>query len=228
LCFQANEHAKAQSLQLIVDFAINCQIAQIAWQVGAQTPYLVIELKKPTLKYLDYYIDLPINSFVQASQEAQNYMIEIILANLNFKAKILELYCGCGSFTIAIAKHGKIDAYEGAAQAVIALTQAAARHNLAIVAMRRDLYQNPLLAKELNVYQQVVINPPRNGATPQIKQIALAEKIKTVILISCSLENFKRDAIVLIKSNFVLQKVYPVDQFIYTSHVEIIGVFHRR
>ncbi len=227
LCFKAKVHPRAMELQLIVDFALINQLAQVAWQVNAQSPYLVLQLKQPILKYLDCYINLPINSFMQASHAAQSYMIAVVLEHLDFSTKILELYCGCGGFTIAIAQHAKVDAYEGIAEAVMAIKQTASRHKLATNALKRDLYQNPLTKADLNHYTQVLINPPRNGATPQIKQIALADKVNTVILISCSLENFKRDALLLIKSNFVLQKVYPVDQFIYTDHVEIVGVFRR-
>ena len=78
-----------------------------------------------------------------------------------------------------------------------------------------------------NNYTQIVINPPRNGATPQIKQISKALSVKKVILVSCSLNNFIRDAKILLEAKFEITDIYPIDQFLYSPHVELIAIFKK-
>ena len=207
---------------LLAEFAMQNNIARIIWQER-----VIVQHQPVQLKFNDFYVDLPINSFLQVSKESADLMVNIILKNLNNAKQILELYCGCGSFTIPIATKGSVFALEGNDLSVAALEKAAKRHQLPIRALKQDLYQNPLSSTIINDYSQVIINPPRNGAAPQIKQIAGAKLVKKVILVSCSLENFIRDARILLNANFILEAIYPIDQFLYSDHLEIIGIFVR-
>ena len=45
--------------------------------------------------------------------------------------------------------------------------------------------------------------------------------------VSCNLTSFVRDAKILIDAGFVLERVLPVDQFLWSPHIELIGVFSR-
>lgn len=212
---------------LIAEFAKLNKISRVAWQVKSSLPSSIIELGPIQLRFNDRYIDLPINSFLQVSKESSKIMTDIILDNLNKSKKILELYCGSGSFTIPISSKGSVTAIEGCSSALGALDKAAKRHLLPIKVIKQDLYQNPLRANDLNDYSQIVINPPRNGSTPQFKEIAKTKKVQKVILISCSLDSFTRDSAILINNGFSLNQIHPIDQFIYSNHIEAIGIFEK-
>lgn len=213
---------------LLTHFAKNNNIGRIAWQINKQEPYIIIQFKPIALKFEDIYVNLPINSFLQVSQVSSEYMSQIIVNNIESDKHILELYCGAGSFTIPIAKKAKVTAIEGNELAINSLNQAAKTYNLPITAINKDLYQTPVSYDFINKFTQVVINPPRNGATPQIKQISLAKKTDKVILVSCSLENFTRDAKILLQAGFELTDIYPIDQFLYSEHIELIGIFSKK
>jgi 23S rRNA (uracil1939-C5)-methyltransferase len=227
LLFHSNQKSSLTCDLSLAEFAKVENIARIAWQNSSHTPYSIIQYSPMQLIINQVRIDLPINSFLQVSKDSTKLMGDIILNHLETGKTILELYCGCGSFSIPISSKGSVFAIEGSEEAIIALNKAALNYNLPIKAIKQDLYQNPLLSKEINKYSQVVINPPRNGATPQIRQISQAYSVKTVILISCSLINFIRDAKILLDTGFSLVEVYSIDQFLYTTHLEIIGIFKR-
>jgi 23S rRNA (uracil1939-C5)-methyltransferase len=227
ILFHSSKNSDLNSDILMGEFAHQYNIALIAWVINDSAPYEIISRNKVQLILNEVRIDLPINSFLQVSKESSQMMSEIILEHIDNQGKILELYCGCGSFTIGLASKASVLAVEGNEAATSSLARAAAEYRLPIKTMTRDLYQQPITCDVLNNYTQIVINPPRNGATPQIKQIALALKVKKLILISCSVESFVRDAKILIKDNFILQDIYPIDQFLYSGHLEIIGVFKR-
>ena len=48
-----------------------------------------------------------------------------------------------------------------------------------------------------------------------------------VVGVSCNPQTFARDARTLIDAGFVLERVTPVDQFLWSAHVELVGVFKR-
>src|SRR5205085_12398921 len=95
-----------------------------------------------------------------------------------------------------------------------------------ITADVRDLARRPVLAMELKRIDTVVFDPPRAGAIEQAQQIA-ASKVSTVIGVSCNPATFARDAAVLIAGGFKLTGVKPVDQFLWSPHIELVGVFER-
>ena len=227
LLLYAQERTDLATDLLITEFAKSNKVNRVAWQVKAKAPTSIIEFGPIQLQIGNILVDLPINSFLQVSKESSNLMATIILKHLTKAKKILELYCGCGSFTIPISSMGTITAIEGSSEAIEALNKATKSFLLPIKTIKQDLYQNPYTASNINEYSQVVINPPRNGATPQIREISRANGVKKVILISCSLENFIRDARILLRSGFHLSDAYPIDQFRYSNHLEIIGIFER-
>ena len=90
----------------------------------------------------------------------------------------------------------------------------------------RDLFRRPLLAAELARFDAVVFDPPRAGAEAQARQIAASE-VNTAIAVSCDTGTFARDANILVAAGFRLEEVTPVDQFRYSAHLELVGVFRR-
>ena len=95
-----------------------------------------------------------------------------------------------------------------------------------IAAEARDLFRRPVLAEELKGIQAVVFDPPRAGASAQAAQIA-ASRAGRAIGVSCNPATFARDARMLVDGGFTLERVLPVDQFLWSPHVELVGVFSR-
>ncbi|MAB14802.1 MAG: RNA methyltransferase, partial [Parvibaculum sp.] len=91
---------------------------------------------------------------------------------------------------------------------------------------RRDLFRRPLLASELDKYDAVVLDPPRAGAQAQAAELAKS-RVPRIAFVSCSPASFARDARMLLDGGYRLVSVTPVDQFLWSAHVELIGVFSR-
>jgi 23S rRNA (uracil1939-C5)-methyltransferase len=73
----------------------------------------------------------------------------------------------------------------------------------------------------------IIFDPPRKGIE-EMTLIKTAETgIKELIYISCNPSTFARDAEILTKNGYILEKVQPVDMFPQTSHIEVVGRFIR-
>jgi 23S rRNA (uracil1939-C5)-methyltransferase len=130
---------------------------------------------------------------------------------------------------IRIAETQKIHAIDLDKPAVAAMLQAM-RFTTGLkplTAESRDLFDNPLVPAELNEFDAVVFDPPRAGAENQARNLAKS-KVKRVVAVACDVTSFARDAAILVRGGYKLEKVTPVDQFKYTAHVEIVGVFKRQ
>jgi 23S rRNA (uracil1939-C5)-methyltransferase len=138
---------------------------------------------------------------------------------------VLDLYAGLGTFTFALTQAGPVHAAEGDAAAVAALGQAAARIP-GITVERRDLDREPLAAAELDRYTATVFDPPRAGALRQAEALA-ASTLDTIVAVSCNPATFARDAARLITGGFRLERLVPIDQFVWTPHLELVATFRR-
>jgi 23S rRNA (uracil1939-C5)-methyltransferase len=94
----------------------------------------------------------------------------------------------------------------------------------AVSAEKRDLAAEPLTPRELNNYDVIILDPPRLGALDQVKMIARSD-VKRVVYVSCGVHSFARDAAVLVKAGFEFRVLSVIDQFLWSSHVELVGVF---
>ena len=90
----------------------------------------------------------------------------------------------------------------------------------------RDLVRRPLLAHDLRHTDVAVFDPPRAGAAEQAAELA-GSKVSRVIGVSCNPATFARDARTLIDAGFRLERILPVDQFLWSPHIELVGVFNR-
>jgi 23S rRNA (uracil1939-C5)-methyltransferase len=155
-------------------------------------------------------------------------MVSLVTAAIAGATKVADLFCGAGTFTFPLAETASVVALDGAADAVAALKRAIATAPglKAIVPETRDLFRRPLLAEEMRGLDAVVFDPPRAGAEAQAAEIARS-KVGRVVGVSCNPQTFARDARILTGAGFSLDSVTPIDQFLWSSHVELVAVFSR-
>lgn len=95
-----------------------------------------------------------------------------------------------------------------------------------MTAEARDLFRRPLYPPELEDFDAVVFDPPRQGAQAQAAQLAKS-KVPLVIAVSCNPSTFVRDARLFIEGGYQLKAITAVDQFKYTAHIELVARFER-
>jgi len=182
----------------------------------------------PQVKLGPAVVSLPPGAFLQATPQAEAAMSAFIAEAAAGAARIADLFCGVGTFTFALAAVAPVHAADGDAAAVQALISALAGapglHG--VTAEARDLTRRPMLAQELKKTDVAVFDPPRAGAVEQTAELARST-VSCVIGVSCAPATFARDARVLIDAGFTLERVLPVDQFLWSPHIELVGVFSR-
>jgi 23S rRNA (uracil1939-C5)-methyltransferase len=173
-------------------------------------------------------VSLPAGSFLQAVPQAEKAMVDFAVEAAQGASRIVDLYSGVGTFTFRLAEIGGVHAADSSAPAIAALKGAVgtAPGLKAITAEARDLARRPVLAMELKKVDVAVMDPPRAGAFEQHVEIANS-KVARVVSVSCNPATFARDAKVLTDAGFRLERVLPVDQFLWSPHIELVGVFSR-
>ncbi len=78
----------------------------------------------------------------------------------------------------------------------------------------------------MNGLDGLVLDPPRAGAAEQAGELA-SSAIPTLVYVSCNPASFARDARVLVDGGYRLDSVTPVDQFLWSPHVELAAIFRR-
>lgn len=214
-----------QCLERLVEFAKIHNIARITWQRNSDI--IPIFTAKTILSSIgNIQIELPPGTFLQATKECEQFIQRQILGLVNDKIKkIIDLYAGCGTFSLIFDNKAHVLSVEGEKTMTDVITKSIKRYNLKNKQVTtRDLFDYPITAKELAIYDLAIIDPPRNGASPQIKELA-ESKIKNIMMISCNIDSFIRDAKLLLRNGYALEKLTPIDQFYWTKHLELTAFF---
>jgi 23S rRNA (uracil1939-C5)-methyltransferase len=189
---------------------------------------VVFQARQPVVDIGRASVALPPGAFLQAVPEAEAAMAGFVLQAAAGAAHVADLFCGVGAFALRLAEQATVLAADAEALAVNALATAVGRAPglKSVRAEARDLYRRPVLAQELKGVEAAVFDPPRAGAQEQAVQIA-ASAVPLAIGVSCNPATFVRDARILVDGGFRLERVLPVDQFLWSPHVELVGVFRR-
>jgi 23S rRNA (uracil1939-C5)-methyltransferase len=185
-------------------------------------------MRQPTVMFGPATVPLPPGGFLQAVPEAEAAMTSRAVAAVKGAKKIADLFCGSGAFSFPLATVAPVLAADSSAAGIAALKAGTgtARGLRSITAKARDLFRRPLTPHDLKGCDAIVFDPPRAGAIDQTMQI-VDTRASVVVGVSCNPQSFARDARVLIDAGFVLERVTPIDQFLWSTHVELVGVFRR-
>jgi 23S rRNA (uracil1939-C5)-methyltransferase len=142
-------------------------------------------------------------------------------------AGIADLYAGLGTFALPLARTHAVHAVESDRPALAALAQAAGQAMLQRVTTEaRDLDRRPLRPADLARFDTVIFDPPRAGARAQAAELARST-VPVVIAVSCNPATFARDAAALLAGGYRIDRLVPVDQFLWSTHLELVAVFRR-
>jgi 23S rRNA (uracil1939-C5)-methyltransferase len=169
-------------------------------------------------------VKLPPGAFLQASRESEAELVKLTREGTEGAKRVADLFAGLGTFTFALARTSAVDAYE-ADEATLAALAEAARRTPKLKPVRtfvRDLFRSPLGAKELDPYDAVVFDPPRAGAAAQAEALAKS-RIPMLVAVSCNSGTLAHDLRILVDGGYRISRVVPVDQFLFSPHVEVVA-----
>jgi 23S rRNA (uracil1939-C5)-methyltransferase len=190
---------------------------------------VLIALRPPMLTIGKAQVSPPPDSFAQAVAGAEAAMAALAVAHLKDAKHVADLFCGFGAFALRLAEHSSVYAADSSGAAIAALDRAWRETGgtlKSIQAEKRDLTRRPLMAEDLKKTQGVVFDPPRAGAEEQAAQLARS-KVSRIAAISCNPVTLARDLRLLIDGGYRLTSVTPLDQFVFTPHVESVALLER-
>lgn len=213
-------------IKSLQELATEAGITRIAWRPDERDEIHTLVINGQVLaQFGPVRVALPSGAFLQPTQEGERALVDAVMAELPEEGTFADLFSGCGTFSGPMLMNGPVDAFESQYHAVAALGKAG--RGLPLGVYRRDLYTDPLTRHELNRYDAVVFDPPRAGSPEQTTVMAYA-KTPIVIGVSCNPSTFARDARILAEGGYRLQSVQIIDQFQWSHHVELVGVFTKQ
>ena len=189
---------------------------------------LVAQFAAPTVEFSGAAVALPPGAFLQASAASEAVLVDLVREFVGKAKQINDLFAGLGTFAFALAANASVDAFEEDGAALAALGDAARKMSglKPIRTFRRDLFGSPLGPKELRRYDAVVFDPPRAGAMAQAEMLAKSE-VRKLVAVSCNPGTLARDLRILVDGGYRIGRVVPVDQFLFSPHIEVVAELSR-
>jgi 23S rRNA (uracil1939-C5)-methyltransferase len=208
--------------EALAEFAMAQDVARLTWS-GAP----IAQRRPLALRLGEVAVTPPPGGFLQATAAGEHAIVTAVLDALPTRGKVADLFAGCGTISLPLASRGlSVHAIECDDAALAALAAAARTAQLPIVTEARDLERQPLSGTALDGLAAVVFDPPRAGAPAQAAALAVS-RVPTVVAVSCHPGSFARDARTLVDGGYRLEHVQPIDQFLWSPHVELVAVFRR-
>lgn len=168
----------------------------------------------------------PPGAFLQATKDGEQALTRAVFDIVGPAKQVVDLFAGCGTFSLPLAQRAEVHAVEGEAEMTQALDQGWRKSSglKQVTTEVRDLFRRPLMPDELTRFDAVVLDPPRAGAEAQVAELAQARS-PVIAYVSCNPVTFARDAKILVQAGYALEWVQVVDQFRWSSHSELVGSF---
>ena len=235
ILLQVPESLSLEHRMEISDFANRWQnIARISVSVNNAYPEIITEKVKPYIKMGNREVLIPSGTFLQASAEGQQALIDLVLHYIgDTTGNIADLFCGVGTFSYPLSQNikNKITAIDSSEELLDGFKQTVNKLMLPnIKIVRKNLFKYPLDANELKEFDIIVFDPPRAGAKAQVEQISVmpaADKPQKIVAVSCNPHTFVNDANTLIDGGYNIKEITMVDQFVYARHFELVAVFEK-
>lgn len=189
---------------------------------------IIVEPQKPITDFGGVPVVLPPGNFMQATLRAENAMAELVISHIGKAKRVADLFAGIGTFSLRLARKTAVHAVEFEAPALAALDLAARNSQglKPVTIERRDLFRRPMQPMDLKQIDALCFDPPRAGAEAQCHELARS-KVGRIAAVSCNPVTLVRDLSILISGGYKLRSVTPIDQFLWSSHVEAVALLER-
>ena len=235
LIFRHLEPLSNNDTELLVRFAAD-QNLWIQTQSGGQDTVapLFPEEQKLTIKPLSddsINIQFRAGDFTQVNAGLNQLMVKRALdfLDLHHDDKVLDLFCGLGNFTLAMAQNCRqVTGVEGSEMMVQRAEQNSRENGIGNTLYHAcDLTQVEGNESWLQQkYHKVLLDPPRSGALEVLPHL-ISMGVETILYVSCNPSSLVRDAIELCNGGYHLSKLGVMDMFPQTAHVESMAVFKK-
>ena len=190
---------------------------------------LEMERVAPQLRVGNAEIRPAPGGFLQATRESEAAMLSLVQQAVGDARRVVDLFSGAGTFSLPLASTATVHAVESDELALSSLQLMArtASGLKPVTTEKRDLFRRPLVRTELKRFDAAIIDPPRAGAEAQTRELAVSD-VKRVAMVSCNAATFSRDLKIMLASGWRITRITPVDQFLWSAHIEIVAALERQ
>lgn len=208
-------------------FADSQDLARLSIRIAGH-PEPLAARRAATMRFGEVDVIPPPGAFLQATAAGEAAIREVMMEAADGVGRRLDLFAGVGTLSLPLVTGGPVVARDGDPVALFALRVAADQAGLGtqLKTEVRDLFARPVEGREFDGVDLAVFDPPRAGAKAQAEALA-ASQVATVVAVSCNPATFARDAAILIAGGYRLDRLRPIDQFLWSPHIELVAVFRR-
>lgn len=164
-------------------------------------------------------------SFFQVNKYNVKNLYDKVLeyAELTGNENILDLYCGTGTIGIYLSKYAKsVIGIEVNEQAIFDANVNKNKNNIENISFICDTTSN-INNIVNNDFDVIIVDPPRSGLDKNTINFLINSKAKRIVYVSCDIMTLVRDLNIL-KQDYDIREITPVDMFPNTYHVECVCV----
>ena len=184
-----------------------------------------------TLCGLELRLSVPSFFQINRAQTQRLYQVALDFAGLHGDETVLDLYCGIGTISLALARQaGQVIGAEVVPQAIEDAKQNAARADI----QNAEFFCGDAgavaqkLANEGVRPRVICVDPPRKGLGPEVPAILASMAPERIVYVSCDPATLARDVKRLGELGYQVQKAQAVDLFPRTCHVETVVLMSRK
>lgn len=172
-------------------------------------------------------------SFFQVNVEIVSRIFDFMRPGLAVPRKVVDLYCGAGTFSLFFAKSGStVTGVEENAQAIFEAEENAALNDLSasvrfVTGRVEEMVRRPPVRAALEEAQIVFLDPPRKGSDEATLGAVASAAVANIWYLSCDPATLARDLKFLAAKGYRLGVVQPFDMFPHTGHVETLVTLYR-
>ena len=172
-------------------------------------------------------------SFFQVNVEILERIFGVLRNGLLHPRRIVDLYCGAGTFSLFFAKHScQVYGVEENPQAIIEADENATLNGLEHWVRFRagrveDIVRSPEARDAMRASDIVFLDPPRKGSDEVTLGAVAASHVPFIWYLSCDPATLARDLKFLVRNGYRLGIVQPFDMFPHTGHVETLVTLYR-
>ena len=215
------ETPNQKSLVAFAEWAGSSGVARLS--VGEET---VCEHQTPSMTFGAVNVSIPPRAFTQATTHGEAALQGAVARALDGAKSVIDLFSGVGTLGLPLTIKAKLHCVESDPNLLDALAYGV-RHTQGVKKVTveaRDLFRNPVYHTDMKSFDAAIIDPPRAGAEQQVRQLAQSH-IHNIAMVSCNPVTFARDARILYETGFKIKWLEVVDQFRWSSHIEIVAHF---
>ena len=224
-------HKKIFKIDNLISDLISVKVLRVSFKEGKRIISLPlhgeVRNKLGILNNKTIFTFPPPGGFLQPTKSGETEIIKYVLNGIKGSKRVADLFCGSGTLSIPISENAGMICVDSNIDALFGLKNGLKFYNK--INKNEVFYQNllrvPLSNEILKEMDSIVINPPAKGAIKQVNEIVKSD-VKIIVYVSCNINSFVRDAIILLNNGYELEWLKPIDQFPNTNHLEIVAKFN--